>query len=166
MSAGAHLLPIHPSILPTHQRREDDIHPSSSIRTTLLEGLAIIDRPVGRRAGVDHYHRGRGKDCCSTSAGFSAEVARECFPSRNSSFGGEYQTLGRRGGRRRKKEEGRKESTGGGGIITRQTDRKRDTQEEDAVVRTRLHAPLAYSLSILYHHHYVLAKTKLTAACS
>lgn len=66
----------------------------------------------------------------------------------------------------RKKEEGRKESTGGGGIITRQTDRKRDTQEEDAVVRTRLHAPLAYSLSILYHHHYVLAKTKLTAACS
>ena len=67
---------------------------------------------------------------------------------------------------RKKEEEGRKESTGGGGIITRQTDRKRDTQEEDAVVRTRLHAPLAYSLSILYHHHYVLAKTKLTAACS
>ena len=61
----------------------------------------------------------------------------------------------------RKKEGRRKESTGGGGIITRQTDRKRDTQEEDAVVRTRLHAPLAYSLSILYHHQYVLAKLNL-----
>jgi hypothetical protein len=32
VSAGAHLKPIHPSILPTHQRREDDIHPSSSLR--------------------------------------------------------------------------------------------------------------------------------------
>ena len=28
-------------------------------------------------------------------------------------------------------------------------------------MRTRLHAPLAYSLSILYHHQYVLAKLNL-----
>jgi hypothetical protein len=45
VSDGAHLPPIHPSILPTHQRREDDIHPSSNIRTNPL-GRACNNRPT------------------------------------------------------------------------------------------------------------------------